>query len=498
MDYFYKKAGKIFNAHSYWTKQPEEVIEDFIKKNTSPKEIVLDPFCGSGMTGVASIRTNREFLLSDISPACIHIASGYCNKITNTNKISKTLHTITKDINYLYYTHCPHCNAIVKIDYSILEDKLEKENLLELKQIVAHCTNCKKKIRKQPEIEDYKLYVNDSYKNFYFPQDYFFGNEPKRNYKRGIKQVFQLYSKRNLSALSRLLNNIIKIEEQDVKQFFLFAFTSILFNCSIMSRYNPKYENTQIKMGTYYIPQFIKDNNVVLSFERKVKNILKSNEEIFNNNTYYKGKIQLADATKLTHIKDNSIDYIYTDPPYSDKISYAELNIVYESWLNNERTNIKKEMIVSKADGKDIDIYSTMFNQFFKEAQRILKNNKRLTVIFHNSSIQHWYYFQKSFMVNGLKPIFSEDPIRLVSNAKTSTQYQTKNDSQCFLAFNFEKDTNYIISPLKKLTDECYMKKIEEFREESKLKGFLTKPEQFDYIINRLLFEYEIKDDIKI
>ena len=80
MDYYYKKSGTIFNAHSYWTKQPVEVIKSFILDNTSKGDIVLDPFCGSGMTGVAAIETNRRFILSDISPVCIHIAKGYCNK----------------------------------------------------------------------------------------------------------------------------------------------------------------------------------------------------------------------------------------------------------------------------------------------------------------------------------------------------------------------------------------------------------------------------------
>ena len=47
------------------------------------------------------------------------------------------------------------------------------------------------------------------------------------------------------------------------------------------------------------------------------------------------------------------IDLIYTDPPYSDMISYAELNLVYESWLQ-QFTDIRKEMIVSKAESKTL------------------------------------------------------------------------------------------------------------------------------------------------
>ena len=111
--------------------------------------------------------------------------------------------------------------------------------------------------------------INDLDKNK-IPLDYFFGKEPKRNYKKGIKQVYQLYSKRNLKGLIIIKEEIDKISNQNFKKFLEFCFSSILFNCSLMSRFR-KYENTSIKMGTYYIPKLIKDNNVYLSFSEKLK-----------------------------------------------------------------------------------------------------------------------------------------------------------------------------------------------------------------------------------
>ena len=34
----------------------------------------------------------------------------------------------------------------------------------------------------------------------------------------------------------------------------------------------------------------------------------------------------------------NSIDYIFTDPPYADKVQYGELNFVWEAWLDFDTT----------------------------------------------------------------------------------------------------------------------------------------------------------------
>ncbi len=52
------KEGKndpIYNAHSYHTKVPPRAIIPYILHYTQPGDIVLDPFCGSGMTGVAAM-----------------------------------------------------------------------------------------------------------------------------------------------------------------------------------------------------------------------------------------------------------------------------------------------------------------------------------------------------------------------------------------------------------------------------------------------------------
>ncbi|HPJ96778.1 MAG TPA: DNA methyltransferase [Syntrophales bacterium] len=78
------EAGKntpIYNAHSYHTKVPYQGIMPFIDHYTESGDLILDPFCGSGMTGVASLLCHsgpRKVILNDLSPAAVHIARNYC------------------------------------------------------------------------------------------------------------------------------------------------------------------------------------------------------------------------------------------------------------------------------------------------------------------------------------------------------------------------------------------------------------------------------------
>ena len=62
------KSSTFYNAHSYPTKVPPEVIEPYIIHYTKEDDIVLDAFCGSGMTGVAALRNQRRVILRDLSP----------------------------------------------------------------------------------------------------------------------------------------------------------------------------------------------------------------------------------------------------------------------------------------------------------------------------------------------------------------------------------------------------------------------------------------------
>jgi len=90
------KSGPIYNAHSYHTKVPPRSIIPYLLHYTQPGDLVLDPFCGSGMTGVAVqmctdppadiLESFPEFrdrlgpracILSDLSPAACHIAYNY-------------------------------------------------------------------------------------------------------------------------------------------------------------------------------------------------------------------------------------------------------------------------------------------------------------------------------------------------------------------------------------------------------------------------------------
>jgi DNA modification methylase len=70
------RIGKILpGKDEHPTPKPVELIKHFLRLHTNPGDLVLDPFAGSGPTGVACIHLGREFLGFEIEPKWVDLAN---------------------------------------------------------------------------------------------------------------------------------------------------------------------------------------------------------------------------------------------------------------------------------------------------------------------------------------------------------------------------------------------------------------------------------------
>ncbi|WP_270566902.1 DNA methyltransferase [Clostridium beijerinckii] len=206
-------------------------------------------------------------------------------------------------------------------------------------------------------------------------------DQPKNSH--GIHYSHQFYTKRNLILLSNIYNEFEKIGLN-------FLFTSILQNASKMYKYRTDGKGG-IVTGTLYIPALNQENNVLNLLELKLKMIVKSYLQKYKENNFI---ITCNSSTNLP-ISENSIDYIFTDPPFGENINYSELSFLWESWLK-VKTNNEKEAIMNKTQKKGIFEYQELMLDCFKEFYRILKPKRWITVEFHNSKNSVWNAIQES------------------------------------------------------------------------------------------------------
>lgn len=99
-------------------------------------------------------------------------------------------------------------------------------------------------------------------------------------------------------------------------------------------------------------------------------------------------------------IPDNSLDYVFIDPPFGANINYSELSSIWEYWLK-VRTNNALEAIENTAQSKTVNDYRKLMTRCFREANRVLKPGRWITVEFSNTKASVWNSIQSALSEAG-------------------------------------------------------------------------------------------------
>jgi DNA modification methylase/transcriptional regulator with XRE-family HTH domain/NAD-dependent SIR2 family protein deacetylase len=454
-----RKVSTSYRAHSYHTKVPPEAIQPFINAFTRPGETVFDPFCGSGMTGVAALNEGRNALLSDLSPAAVHIARNYTTWC-DPEEFSKALSVVEKEmqptIDWLYrpigskrmieYTtwsdvyRCPKCRARI-----LYWDLVAKGGLIENDRI--ECPKCATKHRKtelqwmgeiavqsqtssgsrlidshRPTRAELAL-IDDSADvaiPYWIPQVPFGADrEMWRASHRamGIQDVAGFFTKRNLYALAALRHAIIREATGRVRESLMFAFTGAVNRASRRYQWNAK-RPTNVMTGTLYISSLRYEWNVWSLFKRKASDALRYYQAFPN--TTARADVFQRSATDLDCLPDGSVDMVFMDPPFGSNIFYADSSLLWDAWLG-DLTDQSAEIVVNKhrssaTGGKTLENYTDLMTRSFAEAARVLKRGGRAVLAFSNSDGEVWEGIQKSLSLAG----FATASVHMLSKGQPS------------------------------------------------------------------------------
>lgn len=294
--------------------------------------------------------------------------------------------------------HCPHCGVEIKKSKCVRAQEFyynerEGKSASFAKQVpvLINYVYAGKRYDKKPDEADIALIEkirHMSKDKYWYPE-----NKVPQGIKTadpinlGITNVNLFYTSRNLYVLSALWD---KASKTDVKNQIWFCITSILIKTA------SKLHNVGIKKGklnlagampnALFIPSILAERNIITLIRGKIKDISPVFAFEKSNNNFMVG---CGSSTDLQTIPDDSIDYIFVDPPFGDNLMYSELSFIWEAWLK-VLTNNKSEAIMNKAQNKGVSEYQELFRQCFSEFFRILKPNRWITIEFHNSKNSVW------------------------------------------------------------------------------------------------------------
>ena len=67
-----------YKIHPYYTKQPSNLVGEYIRHFCPDGGLVVDPFCGTGVTAVEALTNRRRALCIDLDPLAVFITRMTC------------------------------------------------------------------------------------------------------------------------------------------------------------------------------------------------------------------------------------------------------------------------------------------------------------------------------------------------------------------------------------------------------------------------------------
>lgn len=207
------------------------------------------------------------------------------------------------------------------------------------------------------------------------------GEEGNRLINNGMATVDAVYTKRNLRALAALWNGTTAASTPRLQAALRFLFTSVSVGlCSKLTRYNFGKRGNGSMAARLFLPHFQCESNVMKVIEGKFDDLVKYFAAVPPTSAC---SILTLPAQSLHPLPDNSVDFIFTDPPFGRNIAYSELNILWEAWLGHS-TEVSDEAITSNARKWANEGYNKKMAAAFVEMFRVLKPGRYAMVEFNN------------------------------------------------------------------------------------------------------------------
>jgi DNA modification methylase len=317
-----------YRMHKYFARRPYNVFSNLIQHYTNKNDIVLDCFCGGGVTIFEAAALGRKSIGVDINPLAtfitrmqmfngdLELVKAKYNQFIKQikNKYSDWYYVKFDDdegicewVEWVYIVSCPHCNAQIPLteDYKLKngifkcpnpkckgKDGVRRVDCIPncSKPLRARYSSKKTKqvlIREITSVEqicnlpDFEAIIRgfEIKPDFEFPLDWDRQHEDKLK-ERGIIKYRHLFTDRNYAINCCIFNDILAIKESlslEIYELLYFLFSSSLRYTNSMTRVTENWEGgkpTAMDKHAFWLPNQYIETNVVDIIEKRAKAVL--------------------------------------------------------------------------------------------------------------------------------------------------------------------------------------------------------------------------------
>lgn len=406
--------------HKYWSRKTWNVVGEHITSYTKEQGIVFDPFAGSGVVAIEAARHKRRAIVSDLNPIASRITELTLRHVSLTDlraAYDRVEEKARKRIEALYEVHCVKCGQPLVAACFVREG----DEVTEVRY--PGCPHCEFRAEtgEKPRKKDLDALAELERKRIseWYPKNQlYYENGEAFKEKQRYDSLDQLFTKRNLRAVAMLHEAIMEENSPQLRKFLLGAFTSMIHLCTRMmpvgnpapSNHYTYFSSPGWSQHSYWSAEVFMEQNVWDKFESAMlghQGLMKAKEE----SNELLGKVRLttdwkkvlsgeADIAVLTEdsielmqrMPEESVDYIFTDPPYDAAIQYGELSYLWNAWLKEDFRYTERiqthEVVRNEQQQKPFETFHGLLSSSFQGMHRVLRPEGFLTLTFHNPTFK--------------------------------------------------------------------------------------------------------------
>ncbi|MEW6308077.1 MAG: DNA methyltransferase [Bacillota bacterium] len=387
----------IYLMHKYWARKPWYVVSRYISHYSRPGDAVLDPFCGSGVTLSEALALGRRAIGVDLNPAAAFLSELTCRPV-GIQLLNEALAAVAEaarpqvEAMYRLEGQCPRCRGPLVARWTGRgETWLEQRGGPWVR--VACPKGCRiRGERRLTAVEQAALAgleagvdgsrpIIDRFRRAALT----YADGRRFDKRRRQRTLADFYSGRNLLALDLLAEAVGQVSGE-ASEYLRLALSS---GSHLLSRFRAPRTGHWAVNGLYVPPDWIDENAWSIWGARAGRLVAaksEANRFLGQGLTY---EVRQGDAADLSFLPPDSIDYVFTDPPYGDSIQYYELSYLWNTLLGLD-ASAEREVIINPCQGKDAAAYAGLLTAVFTEVYRVLKPGRWLSVTFHNKDYAVW------------------------------------------------------------------------------------------------------------
>lgn len=351
-----QKWARHYGVHPYFTRRPANVVAAYVNRYTRPGDVVLDPFGGSGVTAIEALLSGRVAIHNDLNP--------FANFMT----------AIIAD------TSLPSVEPLTQA----------------FERVQAVCEPVLRRLEAAGEAEIHTLM-----KGLALPANI---RLPRNS---DAEFFYDLFTPRQLAGLAILKNEIDSIGPENLRGPLLLAWSASVakLNKTFLSakgRAESRGGSSIFSIYRYKLAKQPVELPIWETFRARFENILAAKSEVFRLRDYFarvRPHLPCIDSTRnlrilsqdastlLDTVGPESVDYIFTDPPYGGHIAYLDLSILWNHWLGfavDEQAR-RSEAIVGGECALTEQHYKRKLADSVRQCVAMLRPDRWLSIVF-----QHW------------------------------------------------------------------------------------------------------------